>query len=228
MKKVYILAAFMALVVGIAVYLFASSIQQETQAGAYAKGRAVVAAKEIPANTQITEDMVKLAQLPDDGINAVAATDLSQVVGKITRYPLLPGEQVLLPRLAEKGNEDGALSYALEEGYRAISVAVDDVTGVSGYISRGDRVDVVATVVLYSGSTKNQPASTMIAQNLLVLQTGTKAKKTTESAEGYTAVTLAAKPQDALKINYAATNGKLALVLRPVLDDKKVSTKNYP
>jgi len=218
----------MALVVGIAVYLFASSIQQDTQAGAYEKGRVVVAAKEIPANTQITEDMVKLSQLPDDGINAVAATDLSQVVGKISRYALLPGEQVLLPRLAEKGNEDGALSYALEDGYRAISVAVDDVTGVSGYINRGDRVDVVATVILYSGSTKNQPASTMIAQNLLVLQTGTKVTKATESSEGYTSVTLAAKPQDALKINYAATNGKLALVLRPVLDDNKVSTKNYP
>ena len=228
MKKVYILAAFMALVVGAAVYLFASSLQQEAQAGDYSKGRAVVAVKEIPANTQITGDMVKLAQLPDDGINAVAATDLSQVVGSITRYPLLPGEQVLLPRLAEKGNENGALSYALEEGYRAISVAVDDVTGVSGYINRGDRVDVVATVVSYAATGKNQPASTMIAQNLLVLQTGTKDKKATDTAQGYATVTLSATPQDALKINYAATNGKLGLVLRPVLDNKKVTLKNYP
>ncbi len=131
-----------------------------------------------------------------------------------------------MPRLAEKGNEGGALSYALEEGYRAISVAVNDVTGVSGYINRGDRVDVVATLVAYDATKKNQPVSTLIAQNLLVLETGTKWKKPTDSAsDGYATVTLAATPQEALKINYAATNGKLGLVLRPVLDNAKVTTK---
>ena len=229
MKKVYILAAIMAVVVGIAVYLFASSLEHEARAGADEKGQAVVAVKKIPANTQIAGDMVKTVQLPAGSINAVAAAELSQVVGKIARYPLLPGEQILLPRLAEKGNEGGALSYALEEGYRAISVAVNDVTGVSGYINRGDRVDVVATLVAYDATKKNQPVSTLIAQNLLVLETGTKWKKPTDSAsDGYATVTLAATPQEALKINYAATNGKLGLVLRPVLDNEKVTTKNYP
>lgn len=213
----------MAVIVGIAVYFFASSIEQKAQLQAVAKGQVVVAVMEIPANTLITQDMVTLATLPSEGINSYAATSLSQVIGTINKYPLLPNQQVLSPQLVEKGKESGTLSLALEEGKRAISVGVDDISGVSGYIAKGDYVDVIATVIPAEG---NNPISTSLVENVLVLEVGTKMAKS-DSAASYTTVTLSVTPAEALKINYAATNGKLRLVLRPILDDRIVNPGDY-
>ncbi|MFZ5974781.1 MAG: Flp pilus assembly protein CpaB [Bacillota bacterium] len=227
MKKVYILSILMAVIAGVAVYLFASSLERNASASSDAS-RVVIAVKEIPANTQITEDMVALTQLTGSGISPYAATDIKQVVGKITKYPLLPKEQVLIPQLAMQGKEDSALSFMLEKGRRAVSVAVDDVSGVSGFISKGDYVDVIGTVIAYDAGGKSRPVSTMLVENVPVLQTGTKVPKSTDSANSYTTVTLSVTPQEALKINYAATNGKLRLLLRPVLDKKAANPKNYP
>ena len=224
MKKIYLLSILMAVVVGIAVYLFASSVQQNAQTQAIAKGQVVVAISEIPANTQITADMVKLVSLPSEGVNKYAATNLNQVIGTITKYPLLPGEQVLSPQLVEKGKESGTLSLALEDGKRAISIGVDDVSGVSGYITKGDYVDIIA-ITIPAGS--NSPVSSVLVENVLVLQVGTK-QSSNSTAGSYSTVTLSATPEEVLKINYASSNGKLRLVLRPVLDNIIVNPQQYP
>ena len=229
MKKIYLLSIFMAIVVGFAVYLFASSLRQDINSNSNDVGQVIVAEADIPANTLITDDMVQIVSLPKQSINLRAALRLEQVVGKITKYPLLSQEQVLMPNLIEKGKEDGSLSYTLEDGQRAISVAVDDVSGVSGYIVEGDFVDVVANVILHDAMGSSYTTSTLIAENILVLKTGVKQLKSTDSiSESYLTVTLCATPEDALKINYAATTGKLSLILRPVLDNKIVSPPNYP
>lgn len=229
MKKIYLLSICMAIVVGFAVYLFASSIKQDIKSQSSDTGQVVVAATDIPANTLITEDMIQIVKLPSQGINFRATTSLDQVVGKITKYPLLTQEQILSPNLMEKGKEDGSLSFTLEDGRRAISVAVDDVSGISGFITKGDFVDIVANVIVYDAAGSSHTASTLIAENILVIQTGIKQLKSTDSvSEGYTTVTLSATPEEALKINYAATTGKLCLILRPILDNKVVNPPNYP
>ena len=142
----------------------------------------------------------------------------------------LPQEQVIASQLSEKGDGNGALSYVLVDGQRAISVSVDDVAGVSGYITAGDYVDVVATILYPSdGVTSGYPVSTVLVENVLVLKTGMKELTKTDSAAAtYTSVTLSASPEDVLKINYAATNGKLRLVLRPVLDNKTIAPRDFP
>ena len=117
----------------------------------------------------------------------------------------------------------GPFSLALEDGKRAISVGVDDISGVSGYIVKGDYVDVIATVIPAEGNT---PVSTSLVENVLVLQVGTK-QGATDSEGSYATVTLSVTPQEALKINYAASNGKLRLVLRPILDNKIVNPGDY-
>jgi len=229
LKKIYLFAICMAIIVGIAVYFFASSLEQNINSESNDLGQVVVAVSDIPANTLITEDMVELAELPSQSINYRAVTSLDQVLGKITKYPLLTQEQVLSPDLLEKGTENGSLSYTLDDGKRAISVSVDDVSGVSGYIAQGDFVDVAATVILYDETGKSYTASTLIAENIPVLKTGVKQLSSTDSiSESYTTVTLCATPEQALKINYAATNGSLCLILRPVLDNKVVNPPNYP
>ncbi|MHB1315739.1 MAG: Flp pilus assembly protein CpaB [Christensenellales bacterium] len=227
MKKVYLLSIFMAIVVGIAVYFFASSMQKNNQSPAVSMSKVVVAVTEVPANTLILEDMVALVTLPSEGVNPYAATNLAQVVGTITQYPLLPNEQVLSPRLVEKGVDSGTLSLALAEGQRAVSVGVDEVSGVSGYITKGDYVDVIATLLTKDTAGNSVTISVSLVENLLVLEAGSKKTEENTEATGYTTITLSATPEEVLKINYAATNGKLRLVLRPILDNKIVNPEDY-
>ncbi len=227
MKKVYILSILMALVVGIAVYSFADSLQKQAQVQATPMGNVVIAVVEIPSNTLITDDMVMLVTLPVQSISASAATDIKQVAGTIAKYPIFAGEQVFHANLSGKGAEKETLSYVLEEGYRAISIGVDDITGVSGYIKTGDRVDVISSMLKTDETGASYTISTVLVENLLVLETGTGLQSEAEKL-GYRTVTIAATPEQVVLINYAATTGKLLLVLRPILDEKIVNPSDYP
>ena len=228
MKKIYILSFIMAIIVGISVYVYANSLQEKMQNTVIPTGQVVVAVINIPANTKITSDMVAIVEMPEEAVNPLAAKTMNGVIGYITQYPLAPEEQVLSIRLKKQGdNGGGGLSYVVEEGQRAISVGVDTVTGISGFLSKGDHVDVVATM-LQTINEKSVPVSTMLVEDLLVLETGQKQLSSTDStAAAYTTVTLSATPEQILKINYAVNNGKIMLVLRSVLDKEVISPDSY-
>lgn len=227
MKKVYIISIFMALVVGIAVYSFADSLQKQAQAQAIPMGQVVTAVTEIQANTLITEDMLALLTLPSQSISAGAVTDIRQVVGTIAKYPIFAGEQVFYAGLSGKGAEEETLSYVLEAGQRAISIGVDEISGVSGYIKSGDRVDIIATMLEYDESGTSHTVSTSLVENLLVLEIGTRVQTDEAEKLNYRTVTLSATPEQVIKINYAVSNGRLMLVLRPILDNEIVNPSDF-
>jgi pilus assembly protein CpaB len=229
MKKVYVIAALLAVLAGFSVYLFASQLKTSSEPAVIPTESVVVAAANIPAETLITGDMVVLKDVPEGSAHADAAVNLESVVGSIAVEPIVAGEQVLTARLGVQGEGADSLSYELEKGYRAISVAVNEVTGVSGFIEEGDRVDVVASVIY--PKPEGVPAyaiSTMLVENVLVVKTGLATVDETDTGAVYETVTLSVVPDDAIKINYAASNGVLRLILRPVLDDKIVKPKDFP
>jgi pilus assembly protein CpaB len=229
MKKVYVIAGLLAVLAGFAVYLFASSLKATSEPAAVPTESVVVAVADIPAETLITADMVALKELPEESVHTDAAVMLENVVGSIAVEPIVAGEQVLTARLGIQGEDAGSLSFELEKGYRAVSVSVNEVTGVSGFIEEGDHVDVVATVVYPTPEGETAYAiSTMLVENVLVLKTGLAAVDETETGAIYQTVTLSVIPDDALRINYAASNGAIRLILRPVLDDKLVKPKDFP
>ena len=213
MKKIYLLALIMAVIAGISVYMFAMSLQQDMKENDIPKTFVVVAAVDIPADTQITSEMVAAAELPLEAVHGQAVRSLADAVGKISQYPIAAQEQVLSNRLKDQGAENNKLSYVLESGYRAITLSVDNVTGVSGYISRGDRVDLVtnSTYMLVN-------ESRVVVENLLVLRLGINQAAGTEGSAAYTTITLAATPDQVLQINQAMNSSRIAFVLRSVLD----------
>lgn len=242
MKRIYILAFIMALITAVAVYYFSDSLQRSAQPEEVDTAYVVVALYDIPANTLVNEEMVSLTKLPTEAINLNAATTLTDVVGKITKYPIASSEQVLYSKISERGDDADKLSYALSEGQRAISIAVEDFAGVSGYIEPGDYVDVIATVAVdfepedpedEEAEVESRSVSYYIAENLLVLETGLKEGDVVESTSNYTLVTLAGTPEQVLAVYYASTNGqasssqKLTLVLRPVLDGGSSDLEYY-
>jgi pilus assembly protein CpaB len=229
LKKVYILAILMAIIAAISVYYFATSLQQKTQVQDVETGYAVVVLTDIPQNTMITEEMVIVKEFSLDAVHPMAITSAEEVVGMIARYPLLVGEQILLSKIGEKGSEAEKLSYTLEPGQRAISIAVDEVAGIAGYISSGDYVDVVATIIIKGElGEPSKPVSTLFVENLLVLETGMKQTGAADDISAvYESVTVSATPKQILKINYASTNGTLRLALRPVLDYQELDLPFY-
>lgn len=230
MKKIYLLSFIMAIVVGLTVYYFADSLKKSALEQAIVnEGNVVIATRFIPANTEITADMVTLAEWPVEAIHQLAARKLDEVVGGITQLPVEVNEQLLTTRVEPRGEAGkGRLSYVLEPGYRAITLAVNEVSGIAGNISKGDYVDLVVTM-LNAEYDQEHPVSFLIVENLQVLAVGKKVIESTENAAAseYGSVTLAVTPEQALQINYAEGSG-IRLILRPVLDDALTEETWYP
>ncbi len=123
----------------------------------------VVAKESVPVGTRITEEMVTLKTLSSDAVLAEAYRDTGDVVGKVTRVPLVAGEQVVPTKVTATGaaiadEENPALAYVIPDGMRAISIQVDNTIGVSGLIRPGDYVDVILTVKIEAGGDSTEGA----------------------------------------------------------------------
>jgi pilus assembly protein CpaB len=102
----------------------------------------VVAAAPIPARAVITSDMLRVQQIPAAGRHPAALRSPNEVVGKIARISLTPGEQVLSTKLYLQREESG-LAFFVPEGMRAVSVGFTEVIGSGGLVLPGDHVDVI-------------------------------------------------------------------------------------
>ena len=111
----------------------------------------VVAGGDIPAGTRVTEEMVEIKDITSDAVLSGTYRDTGDVVGQVTRVPLVAGEQVIPTKVTATGaaiadGENPPLAYVVSEGQRAVAVQVDSVIGASGLIKPGDYVDVILTV----------------------------------------------------------------------------------
>jgi pilus assembly protein CpaB len=134
----------------------------------------------------------------------------------------------LTSKLIKSGEKTGKLSYAIPNGKRAITVQVDSVTGIAGFVQPGDFVDLMVTIMVPQTSgtdTKDKATSILLRQNLEVLAVGTKMAVGQDQVNNtYDSVTLAVSPNDITDINLAATQGKIRLALRPPTDRNTIST----
>ncbi len=214
----------MAIIAGGSVYYFATSLMNQPTNEDVEYEDVVVAVVDIEKNNMVSEDMVMIKAVPVEAVHPNAARAFKEVVGFVTKNDIFSGEQMLSSKIGEIGNEDETLSYTIAPGHRAITVFVDQITGVSGYISPGDYVDVVASIMATQGvDEKDVTKTTMLVENLLVLKTGVDIVADTDTSNGvYEHVTLLCTPEQTVSIHHAAVNGRLTLVLRPVLDDGQV------
>ncbi len=129
-------------------------------------------------------------------------------------------------KLAPSGVGAG-LSAVIPEGYRAMTVKVDDVVGVSGFIMPGSFVDVVAIITpLSQAGAANGPISKIVLQNIKVLASGAKidSPENQRQPSEVKAVTLQVTPEQAEKLVLAANEGKLQLVMRNYTDQDDTKT----
>jgi pilus assembly protein CpaB len=177
----------------------------------------VVAAADLDIGAELGRDDIRIIDWPVNGMPAGAFEDPKEVIGRGLVLPVIQNEPILPMKLASK--EAGAgLPPAIPPGLRAVSVRVNEVIGVAGYVLPGTRVDVVATVS--PTGTNNDMTSKVVLTNVQVLAAGTKIERDTErnKPQPVTVVTLLVDPEEAERLTLASTEGKIQLALRNPLD----------
>jgi pilus assembly protein CpaB len=188
----------------------------------------VVATHAIPIGTRLTKDDLKVVAWPAKTQVPGAFANVPAVVDRGVIAPIGPNEPITATRVA--GPEAGAgLPPMIPAGMRAISVRVNDVVGVAGFVLPGTRVDVLVAVSDDGDdSNKKEPMARTVVSNVQVLTSGTRFDQV-EAKNGQalksSVVTLAVLPEDGERIALAANEGDISLVLRNPMDVDPADTK---
>jgi len=177
----------------------------------------VVSAADLQLGAELRRDDLRVIQWPSEAVPAGAFTTPEELIGRGLIQSVATNEAFLPSKLAPVGAGAG-LPPIIDPGFRAMSVRVNDVVGVAGYVLPGTRVDVVATV-----NPTQQPTdvtSRVILTNVLVLAAGTKIERDAEndSPISVSVVTMLVDPEQAERLTLASTEGKIQLALRNPLD----------
>ena len=168
----------------------------------------VVAAHDMPLGTMLGRGDVKLMAYPERGVPKGAILEAKDAVNHALLFPITTNEPVLASKLSSMTGAEG-ISATIEPGFRAVSVAITDVSGVAGLIQPNSRVDVLFTRT----GTLAEASTTTILQNVKVLSTGhTQASGQTADARAPRSpvVTLLLPPADTQKLELAKNQGRLA------------------
>lgn len=178
----------------------------------------IVAANELQVGARVEERDIKIIKIPRGDLPAGAPRRKADVVGHGVILPISKGEFILPNRLAGE-NAGAGLPALIPPGMRAVSVRVNEVVSVAGFVTPGTRVDVLLTGS--PGGTAEQQTTTVL-QNVAVLASGPRLERSSTGEPQNTAViTLLVTPDDAQRLTLASNEGRIQLVLRNPLDTKQ-------
>jgi pilus assembly protein CpaB len=181
--------------------------------------RVVVAADDVLVGVKLDAHDVRVITLPESAAPPGAFSDPAKVLGRGAVLPIGKGDFILSSKLAAL-NAGGGLPSLIPPGMRAVSVRVNDVVSVAGFVQPGTRVDVLATGNQGGG---NDRQTTTVLENVAVIAVG-KSLDRNASADAQTAapvITLLVSPDDAQKLALVSQEGRIQLSLRNPLDTKK-------
>jgi pilus assembly protein CpaB len=183
----------------------------------------VVASNDLFLGAELKNEDLKLLQFPKGQAPEGAFASQQELVGRGLIVSVVKGEPILSAKVAPK--EAGAgLPPVIPDGMRAVSVRVNEVIGVAGYVLPGSRVDVITTV---SPTNQQQDmTSKVVLANVLTLTSGTRMEQDQKDGKPVqvTVVTLAVSPEQAERLALASTEGKIQLALRNPLDQSAPAT----
>lgn len=182
----------------------------------------VVTAQPLQVGTRLDASNLRTITWPaNEPINGMF-TKIDDCTGRAVIMPMAENEPVLEGNLAPKGAGAG-LPATIPEGMRALTVAVNDVVAVAGFVVPGTMVDVLVTGQI-AGSGANGNITRTILENVSVLSAGQKIEKDQEGKpQTVPVVTLLVSPEDADKLTMASTMGRIQLALRNTIDTKVVN-----
>ena len=215
-------AVVFGLVAAVSVSRYLSSAQ------AYTKNlnSVVVAKVGIQPGERIIAEQLEVVQFPQGATPDGTFQSADKLVGRVAVVSVAAREPVTDFKLAPEGSA-GGLSAMIPEGYRAMTVKVDDVVGVSGFVMPGALVDVVVVINPVDTGGPQNPISKIVLQNIKVLANGQNIDRPQNDREATAvkAVTLQVTPEQAEKLALASSEGKLQLVMRNGVDQGDEQTQ---
>ncbi len=215
-----LLAVMAATLAAIVVYSALQRREAALQQAVTSSVEIVVASRDLPIGTKIEAGAVKLARWSRDSLPPGALTDTGKVLGAIVKQGFGENQPMVADKLFSGQKSGGVLPLLIPNGMRAMSVAVDEVSDVAGFILPGAKVDVLVSV-----SQGNQkPFSKLVLQDAGVLAVAQQLDSSKDEPQLVKVVTLLVSPEEAERLGLAANEGLLRLALRNFTDDKIVLT----
>lgn len=210
------------LLAGYVALVYVSAAPTPLQATMTSTRTAVVARRDLPAGSIIRREDVKTIDWPGSTVPQGFATEEGEVVGRGLITEVRENEPLLEWKLAQR-EAGGGLAITIPEGMRAVSVPVDEVVGVAGFVLPGTRVDVLVTVV--PSSNRLQSITRTILTNVRTLAADQLYQPDAEGKPmAVTVVTLLVTPEQGETLTLAATEGRIQLALRNTLDQGEPQT----
>ena len=204
------LAALLGIAAAVVGYYGLNGMAARAAAGASGSYRdVVVTTNDLTFGVKLEKNMLRVARYPKDAVPDGAYSTVDSVVGQTTKVFMGAREPVTATKMSSRG---GGLSMLIRPNMRAVSMEVNQVSGVSGFVLPGDRVDVLVTVDMHSSS--SNPVTNTLLQNIEVLAAGQKTSQKDGAPMSVQSVTLLVDPQGAEKVAHAIHEGEIHLILR--------------
>ena len=208
---------------GLAAYLALRYLRQQAtplMAAEPRRGEVALALHDLPVGHVLTKEDVKVIDWPSEAMPVGFISSSEAAVGRGVITPLRMNEPLLETKLATK-DAGGGLPLAVNEGLRAISVRVDEVISVAGFVVPGTRVDVLLTMAGSGG----EQTTKVIMQNVQALAAGQSVEKDKDGKPLIVGViTVLVTPEQAETLALASSQGHIQLALRNTLDTTRIVT----
>ena len=216
-----LLIGFLALALGAFVsFSVYRTLQAKVSANNEPSVQVVVSTSDLQVGARVSDRDVRVVKFPASLVPAAAFKQASQVVGRGVILPISKGEFLLPNKLAAE-NAGAGLPALIPPGMRAVSVRVNEVVSVAGFVSPGARVDVLLTG---NPTSSSETQTNTVLENVEVVAVGQKLERnTTGDAQSAPVITLLVSPDDAQKLTLASTQGKIQLSLRNPVDTRQES-----
>jgi pilus assembly protein CpaB len=212
-----------AVLAAIVVFTAISRRESEVQRAMAHTVEVVVAAKDIPLGAKLATDDVKLIRWARDSVPEGAFTDPQAVAGSFAKGEFVANEPLVGSKLFMGEKTSGVMPLLIPPGMRAMSMPVDEVADIAGFVEPHTRVDILVAV---TGTGPNQGSfSRIVLQNIEVLAVAQEIQHVKDEPEVVRVVTLLVTPTDAEKLDLASHEGMLRLAMRNYSDSKIVETR---
>jgi pilus assembly protein CpaB len=219
-----VVAAVAAMFAAIIVYSALKKREAEVQQAMVKSVQIVVAARDLPLGTKIEAGSVKLARWSRDSVPPGAFTDPGAVMNTFVKDSFITNEPVVADKLYVGTRTAGVMPLLIPVGMRAMSVPVDEVSDIAGFVLPRTHVDVLVAI---AGSGANEkPFSKIVLQNVEVLAVAQEIEHSkNDQPQVVKVVTLLVTPEQAERLGLASREGTLHLVMRSYSDQQIVATK---
>ena len=211
---------FVALALGAFVsFVVYKNVLSRSSAGNEPGADVIVAANDIQVGAKLQDGDIRMVKVPVSVVPPNSFRSRSQIIGRGVILPIQKGEFILPSKLAAE-NAGSGLPALIPPGMRAVSVRVNEVVAVAGFVIPGTRVDVLLTG---NPMGANEPQTTTVLENVAVIAAGQRLERNAAGEPQSTPViTLLVSPDDAQKLTLASSQGHIQLALRNPVDTKKV------